>query len=40
MRRAQNAVERVISADEGTRNKIREEQLVVAQQINNASTPS
>jgi hypothetical protein len=35
VRRAQNAIERVISADDDTRNKIREEQLNVAAQINN-----
>lgn len=31
VRRAENAIQRVISADDTTRNKIREEQLVVAQ---------
>jgi hypothetical protein len=30
----------VISADDTTRNKIREEQLIVAQQINNSVQPS
>lgn len=30
VRRAQNTIERVISADDSTRNKIREEQLNVA----------
>lgn len=40
VRRAQNAIERVISADDTTRNKIREEQLTVAAQINNAVMPN
>lgn len=34
MTRAQTAVERIISADDRTREKIRAEQLVVAQQLN------
>jgi predicted PilT family ATPase len=35
MRKAQTAVERIITADDATRDKIRHEQLVVAQQLNN-----
>lgn len=35
LRRAQTAVERIITADDSTRDKIRHEQLVVAQQLNN-----
>ena len=34
VRRAVSAIERVIHADEDTRNKIRQEQLKVAQEIN------
>ena len=40
VRRAQTAVERIITADETTRTKIRHEQLVVAQQLNNSGTPN
>ena len=40
VRRAMNAIERVIQADEVTRNKIRDEQLNVAQQINNKQVPN
>ena len=39
VRRAQNTVERVITADDTTRNKIRQEQLTVAAQLNNQTTP-
>ena len=35
LRKAQTAVERIITADDATRDKIRHEQLVVAQQLNN-----
>lgn len=35
IKRAAVAVERIISADDKTREKIRHEQLVVAQQLNN-----
>lgn len=35
VRRAQTAVDRIITADDQTRDKIRHEQLVVAQQLNN-----
>ena len=35
LRKAQTAVERIITADDSTRDKIRHEQLVVAQQLNN-----
>lgn len=37
VRRAETAVERVISADDSTREKIRHEQLIVAQQLNNST---
>lgn len=36
VRRATNTVERLINADETTRNKIRQEQLTVAAQLNNS----
>ena len=37
MQRAQIAIERIISADDLTRDKIRHEQLVVAQQLNKST---
>lgn len=40
MSRAQMAVERIINADEKTREKIRNEQLVVAQQLNKGTAPA
>ena len=40
VRRAQNTIERVITADDTTRNKIRQEQLTVAAQLNNSQTPA
>jgi far upstream element-binding protein len=40
VRRAQNTIERVITADDSTRNKIRQEQLTVAAQLNNAQQPA
>jgi len=40
VKRALNAIERVISADETTRNKIREEQLNVAATLNNSTQVS
>lgn len=40
MQRAQIAIERIISADDKTREKIRHEQLVVAQQLNKSAPTS
>ena len=37
VRKAETTVERVIAADDNTRDKIRHEQLIVAQQLNNTT---